>query len=565
MVLKGRTGALLLLTLAACKTPGDINSGSSLRDDESESALANPPYAGPPVPGELETNVWGQYCVGEQSDPGSIPGPNYATADVQNAAKVLSSMAENSFFLYSQINFHYKNTQITRPANVTKTAHEFLVYLCGEFRDRPSMIEAKIRWVNRTNYLPTKLQPQIDPSKEIWSQIVASSYGPYLKLSNAYYNAKQAAITTKHTFGTIAGVDKAVSGLTVCETKFMFGEYVDENKPWDNLAAFTQKYEAFKGEKCTQADLDYYYDFRGDSNMKPNSPESNGMIWHSISVALQCSSTTKARTTPKTFPGGIVQKIVLTDADCADYFKNPFMSRWNAARAGLGAWMLHSNATLNTFSDTQDTVTVVPAWGTSTARRPHSFKTFSGDGAFVPGWQGQWANANIGMESLLTQENPSVDIKEQIYVRLRDAVDRHTDWYASGYDDMMNQKRERTQAYSPFVASSYEMSKSDMFTAPGFTVQSSDPNAQAYKHYMYIFKIHKDKWYTTTSLAEGKPLDFDSMWFDETSFGTTQLAKDERAWDRLATPLESELDSILYLHNICSDGRVQTAQSPCFQ
>lgn len=565
MVLIGRTGALILLALTACRTPG-VQEGSRLRDDEvGGSTLAEPPYAGPPVLTETEsTNDWAQHCVGNQTDPASIPGPNYASAAVQSAAKVLSSMAENSFFLYGQINAHYKNSQVQRPSDVTKMAHEFLVYLCGEFRDRPSMIAAKIRWVNRTNYLATKPQPQIDPANEIWSQIVAQSYAPYLRLSNAYYEAKLAAQTSKHTFGTIAGVDKAVAGLTVCETKFMFGEYVDEGKPWDGLDAFTQKYETFKTASCTPDDLDYYYDFRGDSNMKPNSPESNGMIWHSISVALQCANTTKVRTTPKTFPGGIVQKLVLTDADCADYFRNPFMSRWNSARAGLGAWMLHDNSFSDTFSNSSDTVTVTPAWGTPTARRPHSFTTLSGNGDYVPGWQGQWATANIGLDGLLATENPTTDLKEQLYVRLRDAVDRHTDWYASGYDDKMNQKRERTQAYSPFVASSYEMSKSDMFTAPGFTVQSSDPNAQAYKHYMYIFKIHKDKWFTTTSLDEGKKMDFDFMWFDETSFGTTQLAKDERAWDRLGTPLESELDSILYLHNICSDGRVQTAASPCY-
>ena len=40
------------------------------------------------------------------------------------------------------------------------------------------------------------------------------------------------------------------------------------------------------------------------------------------------------------------------------------------------------------------------------------------------------------------------------------------------------------------------------------------------------------------------------MWFDETSFGTTGLAKNEHAWDRLGTAMEGEYDSIVYLHNI---------------
>ncbi len=40
------------------------------------------------------------------------------------------------------------------------------------------------------------------------------------------------------------------------------------------------------------------------------------------------------------------------------------------------------------------------------------------------------------------------------------------------------------------------------------------------------------------------------MWFDETSFGDTSLANSEKAWDRLGTALEGELDSILYLWNV---------------
>ncbi len=153
---------------------------------------------------------------------------------------------------------------------------------------------------------------------------------------------------------------------------------------------------------------------------------------------------------------------------------------------------------------------------------------------------------------------------EFIYKRIRNAVDRHTDWYNSGYDDQMNQWRSRDQAYSPFVASSYEMSASDDFVAPCYTIPcNGNVPARHWKHYMFIFKIHKDNWYSTDDLASSRPFDFDTMWFDETTFGTTGLAKSERAWDRLGTALEDELDSILYLHNICSSGELEAPGSPC--
>ena len=44
--------------------------------------------------------------------------------------------------------------------------------------------------------------------------------------------------------------------------------------------------------------------------------------------------------------------------------------------------------------------------------------------------------------------------------------------------------------------------------------------------------------------------------FDETSIGTNGLANSERALDRLGTALEGEMDSIIYLHNIRTNGSV---------
>ncbi len=53
------------------------------------------------------------------------------------------------------------------------------------------------------------------------------------------------------------------------------------------------------------------------------------------------------------------------------------------------------------------------------------------------------------------------------------------------------------------------------------------------------------------------------MWLDETSLGTTDLAKEEGAFDRLGTALEHEQDSILYLHNICSNGTFESEDNAC--
>jgi hypothetical protein len=134
------------------------------------------------------------------------------------------------------------------------------------------------------------------------------------------------------------------------------------------------------------------------------------------------------------------------------------------------------------------------------------------------------------------------------FIRLRNAVNRHTNWYKSSYNDQLGgTKSVKDQAYSPFVASSYEMSKSNAFTECGYTVQCDGDGRKAW---MLVFKIKKDNWYNTRSLNKNQKVDFDKMWLDETSFGTDSLADSERAFDRLGTALENELDTIIYLHNL---------------
>ncbi|MCC6137977.1 MAG: hypothetical protein IT287_05050, partial [Bdellovibrionaceae bacterium] len=66
--------------------------------------------------------------------------------------------------------------------------------------------------------------------------------------------------------------------------------------------------------------------------------------------------------------------------------------------------------------------------------------------------------------------------------------------------------------------------------------------------------IKAQNWYTPARIQNNEPLDFDKMWFDETSFGVSGLADSEHAWDRLGTAQEEEFDSILYLVNVGDGG-----------
>ncbi|MFZ3229506.1 MAG: hypothetical protein WA160_04825 [Pseudobdellovibrio sp.] len=579
---------------------------------------------------EVEDNqTWNKYCSGDRHTSG-IPKPNYQEPEVINAIKKLVKISPYSYYFYSGPLYAYnlkKNKElIEAPADFPnlnntqevkdgkKNAHAFMTVLCGEFRDRPTLIKDKVRWVNKMYTLPTTPQASINLDHELWSQISAESYSKYINNTRNIFSAKQSYLSDKN-YKAVLGKyleDYPVEPFTICETKFIFKKYVEVNKDFsvnnNGYAKYSSEYKKFKAQ-CLTDDLAYFYDFRGDSNFKPNSPESNGMIWYSSTITNSC-----IRIDGKYILKDNAKTKFLDPEICEKYFKAPFAYRWSAARAGLSSWLMRDYSFDPIFSQTNSKVTIVPnliplekpfgfklpltasetqieelsknekgeyiTWDNSTgemtvmspekvqiavaeleAKKAVLEKKKAESNIvrfdFLQSWQENqisfWERPDIGFNEIIGfgTKKPNLELA---FERLRDAVNRHTDWYASGYDDGSEPARE--QAYSPFVASSYEMSASNGFTAPGGTVKSP---ADGCKHWMFVFKLKKDKWYTTQSIAQKVPVNFNYHWFDETSLGTNFLADSEHALDRLGTALEGEMDSILYLHNITTSGNVDSS------
>jgi hypothetical protein len=356
------------------------------------------------------------------------------------------------------------------------------------------------------------------------------------------WSARKAAQADFITVGSRDNIDNPVQGTTVCETKYIFAKYIAAGREFDSIEAFNNGYESYKAD-CPEADVTDYYDFRGDSNFKHYSPESNGMIWYATTLASACESMTKSKGKPG-----------YTDADCANYFTKPFQYRYNAARAGLATWLFRDNQYAETFGSSGSMVAIYPHTQPELAPFSFGFTHTSTDGAlfaYDPNWlsiPGAWNSSDIGFNEFTGLGTDNADY-DSAYERIRAAVDRHTDWYSSGYNDRVGGVKD--QAYSPFVASSYEMSASNSFTTCGITV-SCPPDGL--KRWMFVFRIKAQNWYTPARLANNEKVDFDKMWFDETSFGDSGLANSEKAWDRLGTAQEGELDSILYLINVPDDG-----------
>ena len=566
-----RVGCLLVTGLAvvSCKPR---SSGSKVLDGEQLAAVSGPAaaYQGPErfLSAEVNQVEWAKYCKGS-ADVAAPVNPEYSNAQVQGAFSVLTQVSSHSFKLYRDIMkmhqtstpaglgaglAHLASVSTTERKNRVAFAHNFLTYLCGEFRDRATMIEAKLRWVQSMNYLQkaTAARQPFNPQLSPWAQMSLEDYEPFVALSGRYFDAK--AIGPDGGVKTMnigdQEVEEPVPGMTGCEVKFMFSEFVRKGRTWQSLgqgalARFQGEYQAFRGS-CAQGDEDYYYDFRGDSNYKPNSPESNGMIWASQIMAKNCVDRATAKPNRR-----------IKNADCKRYYENPFRSRWNAARAGLSAWLLRDQNMDYLSSPEEELTVLLNSSGTDGYLfgdvGPWQFRSGDQAGGLLNGWQTYWQESDFGLIKLAEGNGlPAERHKEFIFSRLSAAVDRHTNWYASRFDDLHTQTPFRKdQAYSPFVASSYEISKSDGFTFPGATIPVENGN-DCCRHWMFIFKVQRANWYNPRRLVDEPQitLNFEKMWFDETSFGFDGLANEERAWDRLGSPTEDEHAEILYLHNL---------------
>ncbi len=574
---------------------------------------------------ELDS-LFSEYCGPSERLSTEIPYPNYNNKLVREAVKKLNTVAPVSFYMYSAIiagygfkkvkdpSFpwdHYKDI-LSNPSNhsfglpfddgsktpefseeilkskfdyqyisdarptppgVNGNTHAFITYLCGEFRDRPTLIEDKLRWMAQLTKLPAQKQSPIEASKDlthVFNLMSAESYAYFVTFSRQAFNDKEAKVWQDNRTFPLSEkwlVDKPVPAFSVCEVKYIMTEYIsqldDSQKLYPGFEAYQQGYADYEENFCSQEDKDYYYDFRGDSNMKPNSPESNAMIWYSTSIMNRCGRSDKGNVFVRTLvKDGKKEMLQFPIEECENYMKEPFSHRWNAARSGLATWLMRDRSLDYPFSNTGSNVSIVPHFLSSLW--PAHFMLKDNDpekiyesydlSSFLPEFRKEydsfWPQADMGFNSVFGLSPSGVSDINTAYERLKDSVDRHTDWYSSGYDDSyFEPERARVigQAYSPFVASSYEMSESDGFTAPGLTVNGPSDGR---KQWMFVFRVHKDRWYNTQSLAEGKPINFEWDWIDETSFGTTPLADKERAWDRLGTPLEGEMETILYLHNI---------------
>jgi hypothetical protein len=487
--------------------------------------------------------------------------PKYSNALVKGAWEKLQLVRSQSLLFYPHTAVIYglgrwengrmvlNDAPSAAPKGSRRESHAFLAQLCGEYRDHNEMIEAKLKWVGKLNKLPIKDSATFDPKKPTWAQLSGGQYLKVLRASARLWEGRQDRDSGKTVKINGQSFSPSVPGNTVCEVKLILQKYVFPGKTMSSdptvFEAELADYGAPAKGNCTADDHEWVYSYRGDSNFKIYSGESNGMIWNALARAEGCENRGK----------GIPSKNT-GDGSCQAYYKDPFRSRWTAARNGLASWILHSEKNFPVFNDANSFFGVYPNFEKGNV--PYGYKVDE-KGPVLREWLKGWDPADISKPDFGLNARTGFDgskgpdQRDGLFVkaRLEAAVNRHANWYAAAYDD--NVMRLKTQAYSPFIATSYEMSLSDHFTYPGMTISAP---GDGFRHWMFVFKVRKQNYYTIESVAEGKPLDFDKQWYDETSIGTDSLATSERARDRLGSPAPEEFDAILYLHNITQSGQV---------
>src|SRR5690606_38398147 len=98
-------------------------------------------------------------------------------------------------------------------------------------------------------------------------------------------------------------------------------------------------------------------------------------------------------------------------------------------------------------------------------------------------------------------------------------------------------------AYSPFVAASYDVSASDFFVRRDYP--STDPFELGRAKWLFVRRVPAASDYDEVDLANGRPIDFDTMYFNETSLSNDYY--DERALDHWGYIEGAEMYAQVYL------------------
>ena len=427
-----------------------------------------------------------------------------------------------------------------------KKARNFVRVICGEHRDFPELIGAKLRHIATTTVMASP-EPLRDPdlSENLFAQLTYPAYVKLVNVMGTVYDARRRRGERDgyhYGFGTYASssnrVDHSVPPWTHCEMKFVFANYLTAEAPsWVDPARYEAEYASFRATECTDEDLAWMYNFRGHVNFQPLWLESNGFIHNSRRArgmersrgdrsyylrpfATRYAMARKAWATYLLYPeadhalmirasepgGGPILYIEDRDEDgngLLDY--RLFADEPGCGDQGVGLPIPSRNCNMVSWEQ---------AWYTRPTRGHLS--------TWDPAW---WSRPDLGFLEAVTTFDDRM-------ARFNQALDRHTNWGPTGYymiaaSDPGDRSPRFLGAYSPIVAASYEVSKSDFFVRRDYG--STHPYEQGRAKWLFVMRFRAEDYYDEEAMRAGRPMDFDRNYFNETSLSNDYYR--ERALD----------------------------------
>ncbi|MCA9581409.1 MAG: hypothetical protein KC416_06410 [Myxococcales bacterium] len=502
-----------------------------------------------------------EFCTYADTEP-YVKSVEWTHPTVEAATKNILN-GWRSMFTYSQWNVPYDledDSTGSEKRVAEKRARNFIRVLCGEYRDHPSMLRARLEVVaTAQHYAGAEEMTNVDTGKNLFTQL---TYPAYVKMVNtmrtmhAYRQQRGSKDGYHYGFGEQGHgsrrVDESVAPWTQCEMKFMFEHYMTEGAPSASGTTYENEYDAYRASECSPEDFEWMFDFRGHVNFQP--------LWLSSNAYIHNSRRARG--------------MVLSHDDNA-YYLRPFATRRELSRKGMATFLFAKQDDFAemmrasesgggpilyiTDEDTDDDNVLdyrlfdQRGCGDQGVSSPVPSKNCN----MVP-WETAEATPNVTGHvtgfSKSDFERPDLGFLDVFttfddrMARINQALDRHSNWGPTGYymkagSDDGDPSPRFFGAYSPFVASSYDVSASDGFVRRDFP--TTDEYERGRAKWLFVIRFRADHYYDEQDLKAGRSFDLDTAYFNETSLSNDFYR--ERALDHFGTIPGEEAYAQVYL------------------
>ena len=428
----------------------------------------------------------------------------------------------------------------------------FMRVLVGEYRDHPRMLAAKLAILARQRCAGSGEMDVSCTQPPRFEGLTHPAYARLVALMETLHTLRAAFL------GDAPG--EAVPPWTEPELAMLFAQYlgadaprVSNDDPPPPGAVGAWRVERARAALSKPAEPPAMYTFRGHIALTPLWLESNAFLWNARRAGR-----------------------ALHHRGDGSYYQRPFASRLARARAAWGAWLFHREEDDDAFRRASEpgggpvlyvTDQDVTAKGLADYRL---FVAHAGAGeatsmapdparnanmvawaraaatpsvtAAMRGWRPELlTQPDLGFEALF----PALDAR---LARLRACLDRHTNWGPTGYYMLdaspvgaAPEAVEFLGAYSPLVATSYDLSASHAFASR----DGGDPYEAGHPRWIHVVRFDARRYVDAAALRAGRSVDFARDWFSEASLSSDPY--DERGLTRFGWVPEDELAANLYM------------------